>query len=81
MERHALIRRNMEFSEENKENSPPCTLCGVLCVEFLVFWCFCRCCIKKMEPICRGCVTRHTVFNHICECMCLHHCDLTQHIW
>ena len=83
MERHVLIRRNIEFNEENKENHPVCVLCDIVHQqsEFLVYICFCRNCIKKMQPICHDCVTRYTVFNHICICMCSHHCDLTQYIW
>ena len=81
MERHVLIRRNIEFNEENKENHPVCVLCDIVHQEFLVYICFCRNCIKKTQPICRGCVTRYSVFNHICICTYSHHCDLTQYIW
>ena len=83
MSRYAFIRRNIEFNEENKENHPVCVLCNGVHQqsEFLIYMCFCRNCIRKMEPICRYCVTVNNILNHMCKCMCSHRCSLIQHIW
>ena len=85
MARCFFSRRYVEVNEENKENYPVCVLC---CgqhhreeMDFLIYICLCKNCIKKMEPICRHCVTTNEIFVHLCYCMNYHRYDLTQFIW
>ena len=83
MSRCVFIRRYIEFNEENKENHPVCVLCNGVHqqMEFLIYMCFCRDCIRKMEPICHYCVTVNDIFNHLCKCMCTHRYSLTDYVW
>ena len=75
----------LQLFVDNKENYPVCVLC---CgqhhreeMDFLIYICLCKNCIKKMEPICRHCVTTNEIFVHLCYCMNSHRYDLTQFIW
>ena len=80
-----FTRRYDEVNEENKENYLQCVLCnGANHIEeknFLIYNCLCNRCIRKMEPICRYCVTTNEFFNHLCECKNSHRYNLTSFIW
>ena len=85
MSRCFFIRRFFERDDENKENYPVCVLCDGRYhqeeMDFLIYMCLCKRCIKKMEPICRYCITTNEIFQHNCNCMNEHRYSLNSFIW